>query len=386
MSAMRSESVAAPTFERIGRARSFGPRVREWAGELWADKARLRRVAMVWGVAAVAAVSAFLWLTGDRYVSNEDAYVRAPKLMVSTDVSGLVSTVAVHEGQHVKAGQVLFALDTQPFEIALANAKANLAQAKLDLDSAKATYKSALGQIDAQRAQVTLAQETYKRYAALVHANAIAPQLLDQQLGALQTAQATLVSLQQSADTQLAKLVGNPNLPASQFPEYLKAQAAVDEAQRQLDHAVVRAPFDGVVTEVDSLQPGTLVISAMSAFTTTSAVGIVADKNPWVEADTKETDLTYVRPGQPVEVTVDTYPGHTWNGHVCAVSAASDSAFSALPAENTSGNWVKVVQRIPLRICLQSKPSDPPLRAGMSAIITVDTGHRRWYRMLFGNG
>jgi len=136
---------------------------------------------------------------------------------------------------------------------------------------------------------------------------------------------------------------------------------------------------------VDSLQPGTLVISAMSAFTTTSAVGLVADKNPWVEADTKETDLTYVRNGQPVEVTVDTYPGHTWSGHVCSVSAASDSAFSALPAENTSGNWVKVVQRIPLRICLQLKPSDPPLRAGMSAIISVDTGHRRWYRMLFGN-
>src|SRR5215467_11593295 len=121
MSAMRSESVAAPTFERIGRPH-LGPRIRDWVGELWADKARLRRVAMIWGVAAVAVVSLALWLTGDRYVSNEDAYVRANKLMVSTDVSGLVSTVNVREGQHVKAGQVLFTLDTQPFEIALANA------------------------------------------------------------------------------------------------------------------------------------------------------------------------------------------------------------------------------------------------------------------------
>src|SRR5215468_8311324 len=111
MSAMRSESMAAPTFERIARRQAIGTRVRDWAGELWADKARLRRVAMVWGVAAVAAVSAFLWLTGDRYISNEDAYVRAAKLMVSTDVSGLVRTVTVHEGQHVKAGQVLFDLD-----------------------------------------------------------------------------------------------------------------------------------------------------------------------------------------------------------------------------------------------------------------------------------
>src|SRR5579864_6803816 len=134
MSAMRSESVAAPTFERIERTRGFGPRVRDWAGEIWADKARLRRIGMIWGVAGVALVSLVLWLTGDRYVSNEDAYVRAAKLMVSTDVSGLVSTVAVHEGQHVRTGQVLFALDTQPFAIALANAKANLAQAALDLD------------------------------------------------------------------------------------------------------------------------------------------------------------------------------------------------------------------------------------------------------------
>jgi membrane fusion protein (multidrug efflux system) len=159
----------------------------------------------------------------------------------------------------------------------------------------------------------------------------------------------------------------------------------VDEAQRQLDHAVVRAPFDGVVSEVDSLQPGTLVISAMSAFTTTSAVGLVSDKAIWVEADTKETDLTYVKNGNPVSLTVDTYPGRTWNGHVCSVSAASDSAFSALPAENASGNWVKVVQRIPVRVCVDAKPGDPPLRAGMSTIISIDTGHRRWYRMLFGD-
>src|SRR5258707_6692701 len=137
MSAMRSESVAAPTFERLERRQSLGPRVRDWAGELWADKSRLRRLAMVGGVAAVAAVSLVLWLTGDRYVSNEDAYVRSPKLMVSTDVSGLVTTVAVHEGQHVKTGQVLFALDSKPFEIALANTKANLAQAALDLESTK---------------------------------------------------------------------------------------------------------------------------------------------------------------------------------------------------------------------------------------------------------
>ena len=163
------------------------------------------------------------------------------------------------------------------------------------------------------------------------------------------------------------------------------ASAAVDEAQRQLDHTVVRAPFDGIVAAVDSLQPGTLVISAMSAFTTTSAVGLVASKNIWIDANLKETDLTYVRNGNPVEITVDTYPGCTWNGHVDAISAGSDSTFSALPAENASGNWVKVVQRIPVRIKIDSSQCDPPLRAGMSAVISIDTGHRRWYRMLNGS-
>jgi membrane fusion protein (multidrug efflux system) len=383
MSAVRTDTVAAPAYGR--ESRGVGARASDWLGELWADKPRLRRVAMVWGVGIVAAITLLLWLTGDRYVSNDDAYVHAAKLMVSTDVSGLVRTVNVREGQHVNKGQVLFDLDPQPFQIALANAKSDLAQAAVDLQSAKATYQSLVSQIAAERAQVSLAQITYDRYVALQKQNAIAPTLVDQARGTLQTAQAMLITNQQNADTQLAKLIGNPNLPVTEFPEYRKAQAEVAEDQRQLDHSVVRAPFGGVVTAVDSLQPGTLVISAMSAFTTTSAVGLVADNNAWIDADTKETDLTYVRDGQPVSIDVDTYPDHTWNGHVCDVSAASDSAFSALPAENSSGNWVKVVQRIPLRVCIDAKPSDPPLRDGMSAVISVDTGHRRWYRMLFGN-
>jgi membrane fusion protein (multidrug efflux system) len=383
MAAVRSETVAAPTYGRTSAG--VGTRVRDWAGELWADKARLRRVGMVWGIAIVAAVSLFLWLTGDRYVGNDDAYVHSAKLMVSTDVSGLVRSVNVHQGQHVAKGQVLFDLDAQPFQIAVANARSALEQAKLDLASTKAAYQGAIGQTNAQRAQANLAGLTYNRYVSLAKQNAIAPTLVDQARGTYQIAQAMLVTQQQNADIQLAKLSGNPNLPMEQFPEYLKAKAALDEAQRQLEHAVVRAPFDGVVTAVDSLQPGTLVISAMSAFTTTSAVGLVADRNPWIDADTKETDLTYVRAGQPVSFTVDTYPGHRWSGHVCSVSAASDSAFSALPAENASGNWVKVVQRIPLRVCIDAKASDPPLRDGMSAVISVDTGHRRWYRMVFGN-
>jgi membrane fusion protein (multidrug efflux system) len=385
MAALRTDSVGGNTVAYEPLTRRYGAHVRGALGELWADKARLRRIAMIWGVAAVATIALVLWLTGGRYVGTDDSYVHAAKLMVSTDVSGLVRDVDVHEGQRVKKGQVLFRLDPKPFQIALDNAKAALAQTVQDVESTRATYKSMLGQMSAQQAQVSLAQVTYNRYAALAKANAIAPTQLDQARGTLQSAQATLVSLKQSADVQLAKLNGNPNLPARQTPAYQKAQSTVDEMQRQLDHAVVRAPFEGIVSEVDSLQPGTLVISAMSAFTTTSAVGLIATSNVWVEASMKETDLTYVRDGNPVSITIDTYPGRTWTGHVQSVSAASDSAFSALPSENTSGNWVKVVQRIPVRIQIDQKAGDPPLRAGMSAIASIDTGKRRWHRMLNGD-
>jgi membrane fusion protein, multidrug efflux system len=379
MAALRTESVAYEPLTRRYRTHLTGA-----LGELWADKARLRRIAMIWGVAAVVAIALVLWLTGGRYVGTDDSYVHAAKLMVSTDVSGLVKDVDVHEGQRVKKGQVLFRLDPKPFQIALDNAKAALAQTVQDAESTRATYKSMIGQMSAQQAQVTLAQLTYNRYLALAKSNAIAPTQVDQARGTLQSAQATLISLKQNADVQLAKLNGNPDLPATQTPAYQRAQSTVDEMQRQLDHAVVRAPFDGIVSEVDSLQPGTLVISAMSAFTTTSAVGLISTGNVWVEASMKETDLTYVRDGNPVSMTIDTYPGHKWTGHVDSVSAASDSAFSALPAENTSGNWVKVVQRIPVRIKIDQKAGDPPLRAGMSAVISIDTGKRRWNRMLSG--
>jgi len=359
-------------------------RAREWAGQLVADKARLRRFLMIGGAMILAVVALGLYLLGGRVYGTDDAYVHAAKLMVTTDVSGLVKTVDVREGQHVKKGQVLFTIDPHPFEIAVANARAALAQAGLDVESQEATYQGLVAQVAAQQAQVHLAQTTFQRDLALAKANAIAPIALDQARSTLASAQATLASLQQNAQTQLDKLLGNPSLPVDEAPSYKQAKAALDEAQRQLNHSVVRAPFEGDVTEVDALQPGTLVISALSSFSTTSAVGLVSTTNLWIDANMKETDLTYVKRGDPVSVSVDTYPGHEWTCHVAAISRASESAFSALPSENASSNWVKVVQRIPVRVNCDLKPSDPPLRSGMSAIVSIDTGHRRWYRLLFG--
>jgi membrane fusion protein, multidrug efflux system len=357
----------------------------DYVERLRADRALLRRVLMIGGIAVVVAVSLLLWLTGDRYVSTDDSYIHAGQLMVSTDVSGLVTEVDVKEGQHVKAGQVLFRIDPKQFQIALDNAKANLGQTRLTILSMRDDYQRMLRDISGQQSQVQLDQITYDRYAALLRANSIAKMTVDQAHFTLATAQSTLSSLQDTAWVQLAKLGGNLSLPIESLPQYRAAQASVDEAQRQLDHSVVRAPFDGTVTEVDSLQPGTLVISALSSFSTTSAVGLVSDTNIWVEANMKETDLTHVHRGDPVDVTVDTYPDRKWRGTVDSVSPATGSAFSVLPSENASGNWVKITQRVTVRVKLNLKPSDPPLRVGMSTYVTIDTGHRRWYRLLFGH-
>jgi len=377
MAAIQSETSA----RYPGNARgSFAP-VQGLVGRMREDKGLMRRVLMIGGVAVVAIAALAFWLMGGRYVSTDDSYVQTAKLMVSTDVSGLVKTVNVREGQRVKKGQVLFTLDPHPFQIALDNAKAQLGQVVQTVQSTKSDYLSMLSTADAQRAQVDLNQRNYDRYAALLKANAIAPATYDQARLTLATSQQQLVAAEQTAKTQLAKLNGNPNIAPEQTPQYQQAKAAVDEAQRQLNHATVRAPFDGIVAEVDSLQPGTLVISAMSAFSTTSAVGLIGTEKVWIEAHMKETDLTHVKSGDPVSITIDTYPDRTWHGHVDAVSAASGAAFSVLPAENASGNWVKVTQRIPTRIVIDRKKGDPELRSGMSAVVDIDTGKRTWQRL-----
>jgi len=184
--------------------------------------------------------------------------------------------------------------------------------------------------------------------------------------------------LRQQAKVQLARLGGNADIPVEQHPQYLQAKAQVEEAQRQLDHTVVTAPFAGIVTDVPAIAPGKYLAASATAFF------LVDTDHVWVNANPKETELTYVRPGQPVTITVDTYPGVEWRGTVESISPAAAQEFSLLPAQNTSGNWVKVVQRVPMRVRVDtSDKTKPPLRAGMSVEIDVDTGHARGFPHLF---
>lgn len=348
-----------------------------------ARKRRLRAPLMLGGVLIVALGAGYGWLSGGRYVSTDDAYVRAPKLMVSTDVSGLVADVDVKEGQKVKAGDVLFRVDPRQYEIALENAKANLAETALAVKAMKVDYTRMQSDIAAQQATVQNDQATFDRYNVLVKDNSVSRATFDQARFALEADQRKLESLKQQAQVQLAKLGGNPDLPVEQHPQYLQGKAAVDEAQRQLDHATVRAPFDGTVTAVDSLQPGLYLVAATAALTNQGAVALVSSDDLWIDANLKETDLTHVKTGDPVEVTVDSYPGRVWQGRVESISPASGSEFSILPAQNASGNWVKVVQRLTVRVRLDHSADEPLLRSGMSVVVDIDTGHKRSLAEMF---
>jgi membrane fusion protein (multidrug efflux system) len=317
-------------------------------------------------------VGGYWYVTGGKIMSTDDAYVNAEKVGVSADVAGIVQEVNVADNQHVTAGQALYRLDPRQFQIALDNANANLKQTALTIDAMKQDYQHMLSDAAAEESQVALDQTNYDRDAALLRSGTVSQAAFDQARYTLQTDKGKLESLRQQAQTQLARLGGDADIPTTQHPQYRQALANVEEAQRELEHSVVKAPFSGIVTNVPSIAPGKYLAASTTAFY------LVDTDHVWVDANPKETELTYVRPGQPATVTVDTYPNAVWHGTVESISPAAAQEFSLLPAQNTSGNWVKVVQRVPLRVRVDtSDPSLPPLRAGISVEVDVDTAHAR---------
>jgi len=323
-------------------------------------------------------IGGYWYVSGGRIMSSDNAYVNAETVGISTDIAGIVTEVNVTENQHVAAGQILYRLDPLQFQIALDSAKANLAQTALTIESMKEDYKRTLSDAAAQQAQVELDQTNYDRATMLLHNDTVPQSNYDAAKAALDVDKSKLESLRQQAAVQLAKLGGKPDIPVTQHPQYSQAQAQVDEAQRQFDHTVVRAPFGGIVTNVPSIAPGKYLAASTTAFF------LVDTDHVWIDASPKETELTYVRPGQPVTVTVDTYPDLEWHGTVESISPAAAQQFALLPAQNTSGNWVKVVQRIPMRVRVDTNDKRlPPLRAGMSVEVNVDTGHARGLLHLF---
>ena len=313
----------------------------------------------------------YFYVSGGAVMSTDNAYVQADMVGVSTDVSGIVKQVLVHDNQNVAKGEVLFELDPQPFQLALDRANAQIGNTRNDLVAMQTSYRNMQTQVEQAQKDVDFNTVNFQRQEQLIANNFTPKATYDTARNTLENSQQKLASVKQQLAGIAANLNGNPDAPIEDHPKYKDAVAARDEAARQLTHTVVHAPFAGIVTNVPSLQPGQYLTAATTGF------NIVSADHVWVEASPKETELTYVRPGQKVTIEVDTYPGQRWTGTVDSISPASASSFSLLPAENTSGNWVKVVQRIPMRVSVNNEPGKPPLRVGMSVEVNVDTGHER---------
>jgi membrane fusion protein (multidrug efflux system) len=369
---LRSETIEAPITERD----AGNPRPEARAGSSSPPGKALRRSRLRWALFLLLPImllaGGYWYVTGGQVMSTDDANVEADKVGVSTDVSGIVKDVDVTENQRVEAGQILYRLDDLPFRLALKRTEAQVGIVRNDLNALKANYQDMRAQIKQAQYDIEYYDREFRRQHDLASRQFASQQAFDTARRNLQNAQQKLASLDQQLAAITANLNGDPNIPVETHPRYLDAVAQRDEAARQLAHAVVKAPFAGIVTNVPSIAPGKYLQASTTAFY------LVATDHVWVDANPKETELTYVRTGQPVAVTVDTYPETQWTGTVESISPAAAQEFSLLPAQNTSGNWVKIVQRIPMRVRVDtSDKSLPPLRAGMSVEVDVDTGHRR---------
>jgi len=322
------------------------------------------------GPILVLIAASWWYVTSGRYVSTDDAYVQAARTMISSDVSGRVVAVAVHDNEQVVKGQLLFQLDPRPFRIAVEEAQAMLAGAQAQVKALEATYKQKLA--DSKSAQDTLVylQREFDRQRQLAATGAASMQAFDQAQNALQVARQKVASTQGDLANTLAQLDGNPDLPIDQHPSVQRAQAALDKAELDLSFTTVRAAQPGIVTKVEQLQVGSYVNASAPVFSLIS-------NRIWIEANFKETELTFMRPGQKATVEVDTYPGVVFNAKVQSLSPGTGLTFSLLPPENATGNWVKVVQRLPVRLAIDSASASVPLHAGLSVDVSVDTHYRR---------
>jgi len=347
---------------------------------LMAGMRRYRRTLLLVVLPLVALIAGLtFYLNGGRYVTTDDAYVGAQKVLITPDISGRIEKIVVKEGQQVNEGDVLFEFDPVPFRLAEQQAKATLDQTRTTYDNLKANIRIYADMIDLAQQGVDLKRRDVDRKTSLAKSNFGSQLDLDNSATALVTASAQLEFLKQQMSSSKTQLLGNPDLPIEQFPPYAQAKAALDQAERNLDHTVMRAPMAGIATQVDQIQLGRFVAVGTPVFS------VIDTAKPWVDANLKESDFTYVGVGQSVSIDVDAFPDHVFKGTIGSLSPGTGAQFAILPPQNATGNFVKVVQRVPVRIYFDSNDRDvQKLKAGMSAYTTIDTGHHRSLAAMFG--
>jgi membrane fusion protein, multidrug efflux system len=354
-------------------------KARETAKSLKARLLARRRMLLLIVLPAIVAIAGLtFYLYGGRYVTTDNAYVGAQKVLITPSVSGTIKNVMVREGQHVTAGDELFEIDPESYRLALQQAQARLDSTKTDYANLRTNDRAMSRMIELAGKTAELKRLDVERKSTLM-ANRTGSQFdLDASNNAYVVAQTQLEQMSQQQQGIRNQLLGDPDLPLEKFPPYMQARAQLEQAQNDLKNTMLRAPIAGTATQVDNIQLGRYVTSGTPVFS------VIDDTHPWVDANPKETDFTYVTIGQRVEIVVDSYPNQVFKGTVSSLSPGTGAQFAILPPQNASGNWVKVVQRVPLRVTLDGNQDTRALRAGMSANVWIDTRRGRSLAGLLG--
>ncbi|MDP1752885.1 MAG: HlyD family secretion protein [Reyranella sp.] len=324
----------------------------------------------MWLLPALAlVVTLFAWLAAGRYVSTDNAYVKGDRALITTELSGIIVEVPVKENQAVSRGQLLFKLDDQAYRLALARIEAELETTRSEIRGLRAQWRTKREEIKAALSQEVYAQTDFDRQSGLAERKFASTQKLEEARLALDVARQRISAAQEDLQRIEAALAGDPKIRVDDHPKVKQMIAAREEALLRLRRTTIEAPLDGIVAKRPV--PGSYATAG------TPVMVVVADTDLWIEANFKETELTLVRPGQKAIIHVDTYPDAECSGSVASISQATGAEFAVLPPQNASGNWVKVVQRIPVRVAVQCRDGDPPLRVGMSTTVEIDTGHSR---------
>ncbi len=330
----------------------------------------LRRFLLALGPLVALAGASYYYATSGRYVATDNAYIKSDKILISADLSGRVVAVAARQDQVVDAGELLFQIDPEPHRLKIARAEARLNALRYEIAAYKGAYRQKFAELKMAEEDVGYFRREHGRQSKLANRGIIAGAKLDEARHRLQMAEKRIVAVRADMARVLASLGGNPKLPAEQHPQYREAMVALEQTMFDLRRASVYAPVGGVLTNVE-LQAGEFVEAGRPVF------GLLAREPLWIEANLKETDLTHVAVGQPAIVRVDAYPDRVWRAVVASLSPTTGAEFALLPPQNASGNWVKVVQRVPVRLTLEDRVDRPTLRAGMSVHVEIDTGHER---------